>query len=377
MNWTYKIVLFSLLATTCQISAVDDAQYRNLENRVRGLESRRGGCIVNPPARPTQKCDWGAYVSVDPFLLKPQENGLEFAAVTESFLEETELNGRTKLKSLHFNWDWGFRLRLGANLPHDSWDVYATWSRLYSSAHRTIHAGLDQFILPLYLNSQVDAGTLFNVGPPTFVPAPRLALNATDKWNLHFNELDLELGRQFFVSKWLTVKPHVGFRAAWIHQRDKARYFNLVGNALADYATADMKCNFNGIGILGGLDTQWGLGCGWSFFANYSGSLLYGYFHVNNSESGVSAGVTTNFYSVNDFYHVDRFINDLMLGLRYDYMFCDDLYHVGLQIGWEHHMFFGQNQFMRFVDDNHPGVFASNQGDLTLQGFSLQVRFDF
>lgn len=371
MKWIYNFALFSLVATTCQLSAVDDSQYRNLENRVRVLESRRGSCIVNPPARPTQKCDWGAYISVDPFLLKPQENGLEFAAITQNLLGQSAISGRTKFKSPNFNWDWGFRLRLGANLPHDAWDVYMTWSRLYTSAHRTISAGLNQFILPIYLSSQTNANTLFSGG------APRLALNAKDNWNLHFNELDLEVGRQFFVSKWLTVKPHAGFRGAWIHQRDKVRYFNFIANPNADFATANMKCNFNGIGIVGGLDTQWGIGCGWSLFANYSTSLLYGYFTINNNESGVSAGVTRNFYSASDFYHVNRFINDLMLGLRYDYMFCEDLYHVGIQVGWEQHLLFGQNQFIRFVDDGNPGLFVSNQGDLALHGFSLQVRFDF
>lgn len=378
MNWNHKfthLALFSLVAITCQLTAVDDAQFRNLENRVRSLESRKGSCIVNPPARPTQKCDFGGYLAVDPLLLKAQENGLEFAAVTNSLFDgvtpESAINGHTKFKSPNFNWDWGFRLRLGANLAHDGWDLYSTWTRLYTSAHRKVDAGLGQFILPLYLSPETNAGTLFHFG------APRLALNATDHWNLHFNQLDLEVGRQFFVSKWLTLKPHVGLRGAWIHQSDKVRYFNLVNNPFTDYAVANMACKFNGIGITGGLETQWGLGCGWSLFANYAASMLYGYFHVDNDVTGVSAGVVHKFYNADNFYHVDRFINDLMVGLRYDYMFCDDEYHLGIQAGWEHHYFFGQNQFMRFVDDANPALFTANQGDLSLQGFSMQVRFDF
>ena len=58
-------------------------------------------------------------------------------------------------------------------------------------------------------------------------------------------------------------------------------------------------------------------------------------------------------------------------------VFFWERYHIGIQAGWENHMFFNQNQFIRFTDSNAQASFFANQGDLTLQGFSARVRFDF
>ena len=68
---------------------------------------------------------------------------------------------------------------------------------------------------------------------------------------------------------------------------------------------------------------------------------------------------------------------DMMAGLRYDHMFYNDRFHLGLQVGWEHHIYFSQNQFPVFVDDVSKGSFVSNQGDLTFQGWTFAARFDF
>ncbi len=356
------------LVTLCSLYADSDAQMRNLDHRMQALESKRNVCaLINPPARPTQKCDFGGYITIDPLLLKPQENGLEFVVKSEE-ASTAGLHGLSRAKSLNFNWDWGFRLGLGANLAHDAWDVFLdwTWFRTHASRHITPNAG--QTLFPVFAHPGDDG---FEFGNAT-------ALESSSHWKLRLNEIDLEAGRQFFVSKWLTLKPHAGFRTAWVRQKDNIRYSGLSGEALLPQGNVNMRCNYWGIGIKGGLDTQWGVGCGWSFVANYSASILYGFFNSNHSEIAIAtSGAPSEVFAFKDFYHVGRVITDLLIGVRYDYMFCDERYHVGVQAGWEHHMFFGQNQFVRFVDDLSQGVFVANQGDLSLQGFSLDVRFDF
>lgn len=407
MNWNQKFgqlaAAFSLFAITCQLSAEDytDAKIRNLESRINAMEYRKNACMVNPPARPTQKCDWGAFITVEPLLLKPQEDGLDFAVVTQNgpltsaTNFESALQGRSKGKSIHFNWDWGVRVGLGANLPHDAWDVALTWTHFFTSSSRRVTATPTQFILPTFLNPQ--AADTFNGAVGIFSGQGGAGTAAKSSWKLKLNEIDLQLGRQFFVSKWLTLKPHAGFRTAWIRQRDNVRYSGLLHPAAASadtpvFSRANVfsKCNFWGIGIIGGLDTQWGIGCGWSLFANFDASILYGYFDVNHRENGVvdaplptsnvlglAVGQTDPLFNYSNFYHVGRFITDFIIGVRYDYMFCDDAYHLGFDLGWEHHLFFGQNKFVFFNSEIATAQSFSNQGDLSLQGFSLKVRFDF
>lgn len=321
--------------------------------------------ILNPAARPTQKCDLGAYTTIDPLFLKAQENGIEFVTITQAG-EAATLNGKSRAKTVNFEWDWGFRFGVGINLAHDGWDLFANWMRFKTDADRSVRARSDEMLLPVVAHP----GTTNDFGGA-------VANTSSSDWDLHLNEVDLALGRQFFVSKWLALKPHAGFRTAWIEQTDHVKFNGLSGVNFAD-GIVDLSSKYWGLGLRAGLDTQWGIDCGLSLIADFSAALLYGYFSTTHNETGIFAnGSNVALFSFNDFYHIGRVITDFLIGLRYDYLFYDDRYHVGIQAGWEHHMFFGQNQFIRFTDANAQASFFADQGDLTLHGFSARVRFDF
>ena len=57
--------------------------------------------------------------------------------------------------------------------------------------------------------------------------------------------------------------------------------------------------------------------------------------------------------------------------------FSRDRYHFGVKFGWEFNVFFDQNQLVRFVGDTAPGSFVQNDGELSFQGLTLGMRFDF
>lgn len=385
------------------LDADKESDMTHFEYRLQALENRKYNCMITPPARPTQKCDWGGAIILEPLFLKASEDGLVFVTITQnngqfnpsSFPTSNSLSGNTKLKNLHFPADWGFRLGIGLNLPYDGWEIDAKWTRFFTHAKRHIHADTDHFLTPTFLNPQRAINT--DLVPPLITltgafPTEGLLNDATSHWTLHLNEIDLEIGREFFVSKWLTLKPYAGLRSAWIRQKNKIFYdgfFQLTGFIpVVSNVTTSMHCNFWGIGLLGGLDTQWGLFCGWSLFANLEASILYGYFDVSSHES--DAGLSritflsptfpfaTDIFTLHDFYHLNRFITDCVIGLRYDYQFCDQRYHLGFQAGWEMHHFFGQNQFLKFMGGIlFPAKTIANQGDLVLQGLSAQIAFDF
>lgn len=407
-------LLFSFVLVTASLHADDDtdATFRNWDNRLHALESKtRGSCTIMPPARPTQKCDWGAYVTLDPLWLKAEENGLGFVAVTESNgqiaikVGSNYISGKTTYKTVHPKLDWGFRIGVGLNLPHDSWEIFAHWTRFRTHADRHVKADPNTLLTPTFLSNQFAFNT--SVRPPILTVAAvneAFLTEASSHWELHLNEIDLEIGRQFFASKWLTFKPHAGLRSAWIRQKDKIAYKNFFqpvpGSTAVNAAFQNMTCNYWGIGLLGGLETEWGVGCGWSLFADCSASILYGYFQTTSQESDRGVAVITQtrpnppllvpfdeeLFNAPDFYHVNRFITEYITGIRYDYMFCDERYHLGFQMGWEMHIFFGQNQFLRLFGEPvslfdkrtvFPAKSVTYQDDLTLQGLSMQVQFDF
>lgn len=345
---------FALVATSAALSAdVNDAQVRNLENRVSALEQRKGASgMINPSGRPEVKDGADMFFTADLLIWQAHENGLSYVIKNKG----ADLSD-SSTKELHYQWEPGVRLGIGWNTPHDGWDVCANWTYFHSKAQSHTHAGKGS-LYPVLIAPYFSEDTA--VGIP---------YSARSKLSFDLNMIDLELGREFFVSKWLTLRPFIGPRTAWIYQDMNVHY---KGFEEGNYRV-DMSNNYWGIGVRPGLNTQWGLGCGFSFFGNTALSLLYGFFDVDQTQSVSRTTYIDNNHST----RVGRAIAEIQLGVRWERMFADDRCHFSVQAGWENFMFFGQNQFDRFVDDFNPGVFVANQGDLTIQGYTLAFRLDF
>lgn len=357
----------SLVAITSLLTAdYDDAQLRNLENRVCILEQKKGACgMINPAARPTVCNGVDVFVVGEFIYWKPSENGLGFAIEDPEnplFLTDGHV------ENPKFKWSPGFRVGLGWNMCHDGWDVYLSWTRLNSHAKHTDHAPNGGILMPTFENPNF-------LVPPQDILDFTLVSEAAMRWKMRLNVLDLVLGREFFVSKWLTLRPFGGVRSAWIRQKDRIEY-ETIGFIPRDHRIT-MRNKYWGIGLVTGLNSEWGLGCGWSLFGDASISLLYGNIKVHQRERVVNITPEVTRLKVHNDQKLGRAVTDLAAGVRWETYFCDDDFRLRLQAGWEQHMFFGQNQLMNFVDSFNHGKFVSNQGDLSLQGFTVSAQFDF
>ncbi len=361
MNQTFKklwpVAASLALFTSIAHADADSSQLRNLDNRVSALEQRKGASgMINPPGRPQVKDGADLFVTADFIYWNAHENGLPLAVRNKG---NTTTLSKSKVVHLDSEWDPGFRVGLGYNLPHDGWDASLTYLHFFTDADRRTKA----------------EGQRADFGSQGFGLIG--SHNKTkSKWHLHLSQLDLNMGREFFVSKWVTLRPNFGLRTAWVKQSLK-NDFDGFGQITTQTADVNGKCKFWGIGPVAGIDSQWGLGSGWSVVGNAAFSILYGFFHTHLDEDTVSVN---NFANVNDSYRSSQIVCDLVLGLRWDHMFDRDRFHFSIQGGWENHVYLGQNQFIRnyanTTDNNLGGVFG-NQGDLTLQGWTLSARFDF
>ncbi len=353
------IAATSLVALTSMVNA-DDAQTRNLENRVTALEQRKGASgMINPQGRPQVKDGADLFVFGDLIYWNAHENGLNYAVENDD--SSTNI-ADAEVKNIHGKWNFGFRAGVGYNLPHDGWDVRLTWLRFTDNGGKKTNPDEDDFIYPI----------MASASNPLVGDAAQYKTHS--RWNLSLNQLDLDMGREFFVSKWLTLRPHFGLRSDWIHQKWKGEYENKAND---DEIEVRFKDHWWAIGLEGGLDTQWGLGNGWSIFGNLTAAILYGFHDLDVDEENEVNEVETEFADLDQTYRISHPILDLQMGLRWDNMFDGDRFHLGLQVGWEHHIYFSQNQFPKFYDDTSAGMFVSNQGDLTLQGWTFSARFDF
>lgn len=347
--------VFATVASTAHAD-ITDAQVRNLENRVSALEQRKGASgMINPSGRPEVKDGADIFITGDLLIWQSHVNGLGYVIKNRGAgLSDSST------KELHYNWDPGFRVGFGWNTPHDGWDLFANWTSYHNKATSYVSTGSSSFLYPSL------AAPAFSLLAPT---------SARAHWRLNLNMVDLELGREFFVSKWLTLRPFVGMRSAWIHQRMNVAYNQ---PAADEVFYVNMKNKYWGIGVRPGLNTQWGLGCGFSFYGNTSLSLLYGFFDLDQDQYSVTSVSIVDPDIDNDHsFRVGRAIAEIQLGIRWEHMLANDHLHFSIQTGWENLMFFGQNQFDRFVNATTIGTFVSNQGDLTIQGYTLSMRMDF
>jgi hypothetical protein len=355
------IAATSLLAlTTVNAMPNDNAQMRNLENRVTALEQRKtAGGMINPQGRPQVRDGADLFIFGDLLYWNTHENGLQVAVKNSG--SDANLSD-SEVKTIHGKWNFGFRVGIGYNTPHDGWDLRLTWLRF--TDHGRKNSG-SPYIFPTLIHPEDIALT-----------APSSAASLlSSSWHMRLNQLDFDLGREFFVSKWLTLRPHFGLRSDWITQSINGTYSNFIGLAAPNSIDTGIKDRWFGIGLEGGLDTQWGLGGGWSLFGDLSGAILYGFHHLYDSNVNEPSGTT--YLGLGNSYRISQPILDLEMGLRWDNMFSNDRFHLGVQIGWEHHVYFSQNQFPTFVSNTSPGSFVSNQGDLTFQGWTFEARFDF
>jgi len=260
-------------------------------------------------------------------------NGLEFA------IEKGE--NSSHLKHLEFDRDYGFRIGVGDSLPFDAWDVYLSWTRFHTTARG--HGKGD--LLPLWTKEASAAN------------------DAKAHWRLHLGLIDADLGREFCISKWVYLKPTLGVRCSVARQK---YYITYRGDAFTRDLVS-MKNKFFGIGPKIGLNSRFCVGGDISLFAQGSLSLSSGKFYVHESDHLEGSPK----FKVFNRFHLIRAFSDIRAGLEWASS------RTQVQVAWEHHLLFGQNQLIRFMDGTLEGPSVSNLGDLTLQGLTVAATFDF
>ncbi len=377
MQFNWKYILPLALTSLVSLSSVaqadsDSAQVRNLENRVSALEQRKGASgMINPQGRPQVRDGADLFIFGDLLYWHSHENGMNVALKQHNdnaVSNPDQALNAASTKHIRGKWNWGFRAGLGYNTMHDGWDVKLTWLRFTDTGRKN---GGTKDGGAIYSTLTMPSNTI-NDGPNNY------ASGFASYWGYNLNQLDLELGREFFVSKWLTLRPHMGLRTDWLHQSVNGTFYQL-NDAGTQNSIINQKDHWWGLGLAGGMNTQWGLGSGWSLFGDAAAAIVYGFHSMDTHDLNkvIATNVATPFANVHNSYRIAHPILDLAGGLRWDQMFCNDNFHIRLQLGWETHVYFSQNQFPVFTSKNNSGVFVSNQGDLTTQGWTFSARFDF
>ena len=305
----------------------------------------------------------GAYLTIEALLWHGKIGGTEYAYTDNDSSAAFPLQGRTRESD--FGWTWGFRVGLGYNFDHDGWDAYLNYTYWHSADGSKVNVGGNGSVIPLLGNADLttaDFGTPFT--HTTFASA---------QFKFHYDNLDLELGRNYFVSRSLSFRPHFGIRNSWLNLTQVVQY---CGGSIIGQNTFQVRNDndFWGIGPRAGVNSKWHLTDGFSIFGDVSGSLLWGYYEVCHEEEVTNSRnnrirITANMH---------RFAPNvqLALGLAYDKYIYNDKQHIGISLGWENLYYWRVNQALR-IDDFASSKYERVSEDLSMHGMTLKVRWDF
>ncbi len=369
---TKKILFLTGSALSCGIALTADQPAE--QPKVSDLPNRE----ITPAAGPLLNRDTNVFVTGDFLYWSAWEDGLEFATdgLTGVSGAGNVSTGSGKKYHLGQEWDPGFRLGLGGIFSHDGWDLYADYTWYLTDGDGNKHqpvSSQDDATLTGY--TLADTWLMpVRLGSATFtVPTTNTLLNSIKaNWGLKFDAVDLELGRNFFISKFLTLRPHLGLKSAWMEQHYSLLSSRAMPNAPDQAIIFNMhqKQNYWGIGVRAGLNTAWHFCKSLSIFGDGAVSELYSHFHVHRKDN-VTVGVGAPFSPVNmsEKFRTLQPIIELTLGLRWETWCSQEKYHISLQAGWENQVWFNQNRYITMGDDH--------SGDLTMQGLTLKGRFGF
>ncbi len=387
-------------------------------------------CECYVPSFDDMECDWGLFVTADFLYWYADETDLSYAALTRTDLRTTPVISGTgtvtpalggdspfystidKIKRFESRWKPGVRVGLGCKMD-GGWDLYSNWTYYTSERSHSITVTPFSSFTPALgakgiLNPWASAGLM---------PYPGEVLmfdSLSAKWNLVFNQIDLELGRRYWLSECFTLRPYAGLRAAWTHTTFEVKAHNdidlggliAVDNITTALYKTDTKDHFRnrnwGVGLIGGLQPTFFLTEEFSLYANAEMSLLWGqlnshihrdYTNTFTTEAGVGPTPLMDYHGgTSDNFSCMQPVMDLGIGLRWETCFCDNRYRFNLDAGWEHHVFFNYNRRVQlflghlfndtFILASSPNgradfTYQTVDSDLGMGGFVLRARFDF
>jgi hypothetical protein len=312
------------------------------------------------PARIDVRGSWDVYASGSFTYWQSIQDNMELGSVSTSGSPNTT----NSVVNMAFNYTPGFKVGLGMNLDHDSWDTFLQYAWFRGQHGNATH--LDP------TNSNVV------LIPNWGTPASTTYFDGKEHWRLHMDLLDWELARAYYVGTKLSFRPFIAARAAWIRQNMDVVYANTSDfTGVSNFSKN--KAQSWAIGPRVGLYSNWLLGEGIRLFGNTMGDILFTQYTKLRTYNGLTnaSGVAT---SATQTLQTD--VNCLRghlegeFGFGWGSYFDNNNWHIDLSASYGFQVFFSQNMFRKFTDVNSRSSFSPN-GDLYLHGLTVTARFDF
>lgn len=394
-----SVSLTALALTASAFAGPDlDSRVQELEKKVDMMSTKTVTGTFGPKtalARPEPNGQ-GWNISLDVLYWHAKVGGTEYA-YTNSFRPNGEYpRARGTIEDIDFDWDWGFKVGVGYNFFHDGWDSSLLYTYFKSSGGANSNAKGSSALIPNRGTNNISEGadTYISSQGTLSDAAFNMATKATSNYDFDYDVIDVDLGRNFFVSRSLAIRPFFSLKSLWLDLKQETQ-FSGGPDFEQDYSDEEAiglgrdtahvldENKVWGLGPRTGLNTKWYLTNGFSFFGNAAATLLYGYFDVTH-KNWFSLDTQTHEVFLTDKMH--RFVpmGEMKLGLAYDKYIYNDKQHIGVSLGYEVQYMWRVNQTIKpdFPLYSTNGVDANMaytrfSEDAAVYGVTLEARWDF
>ncbi len=367
------IAIAALVATSAFAAMDMDSRVSQLEQhskQVRTETPNRTHGATTAPASP-QLMGTGWYVGLDVLYWTSKVGGTEFTYSAGGVPGALPLDG--EVHDIDFDWDWGFRVGLGYIFEHDAWDLNLMYTHFYNNGSRNRDAMFNQTVIPLL------GSTAINSDDPAVGNTFRYAESAKSTYNMDYDGLILNLGRDYFVSRCLSMRPNWGLHSAWFDLKQITRYADgdpqTGGLGLNTATEVNQHQKIWGLGPQVGWQSDWHLGNGFSLFSNIRGSLVYSHFKVRFKQEIVGSVDK----KINEKVNRHSFVPNVQyqVGVAYGVFLNDAKQHLQVSAGFEGQYWWNLNQIAHITNSFLPPRFDRHDDNVSFHGLTLSARVCF
>lgn len=262
--------------------------------------------------------------------------------------------GKFSAKPYEFGWNWGVQASAGFRVSPDAWDLNFDFSYLNANKTTNFHGNSENSVALPNLGVYSSVISLIE-------ETPLVSLSQENSFTYY--DSDINLSREFFVSKRLSLMPYAGAKGVYIAQK-----FELNGDIINSSASmqSKLKNNFWGVGPQIGSGVRFGFTKNFSLNFQIDGALLWG--KVNSDQ-------TTNFFGGLSRLKVQGSRSqivpnaNILTDFIYDVNAFNDKVNFAVRLGYESRYYFSNLQTNTIVN--------RSSGSTSIQGFNLGLRVTY
>jgi hypothetical protein len=321
----------------------------------------------NQAAMMKTDCSWDLYLDLSFIYWQVMEDSLAVGITNSSSTTPGSLPMTGNVVDIDFEYLPGFQLELGYKTNYDDWDICAKYTYVHGSSNGTATAPAGGQVESLW----VHPSTIRAAGSTYFT-------NIAGTFESKLDFMDVNLGRSYYSGKRLTCRPFFGVRGAWIRQSYATNSISGTSGTGTNSNTFDQTSSW-GLGLETGMMGNWTFDQGFRLYGNAMADVVYSLYNVHAKQTGVTAATAgTQELNVSDSgVGAVRAHTDLEFGLGWGtYIDCQNWYF-DLSAGYGFQVFWDQQMFYNWVDDQSVGKATFANGNLLVHGLTIQAKLDF